>query len=308
MPQFSRKPPDAGPIFLLAAPHSHGALVGAMIGQHPETFGLPELNLFVSDILEGLWSENIDAHQAQTHGLLRTVAHLFAGEQTIAAIAMARRWLTRRMHWPTSWVFQEIQSKAVPFRVVEKSRTNVHDTEALTRIREACPDAFYLHLVRHPLSFGAAVLASPADTRYFARAMMVPGEKQPTMDPQLLWLDIERRIEEFLAPLPRKQQAHLRVEELLADPQGQLRRLARNLGLSTRRTAIDAMLHPELSPFSTMGPVGANLGDERQFLENPSFQPPVPSTTSLEGPVPWLPKRRDFRPEVIERARRHGYV
>jgi hypothetical protein len=68
------------------------------------------------------------------------------------------------------------------------------------------------------------------------------------------------------------------------------------------------MLHPELSPFSAPGPVGANLGDERQFLENPSFRPPFPSPASLEGPVPWLSKRRGFLPEVIERARRHGYV
>jgi len=59
-------------------------------------------------------SEIADAQQLQVHGLLRAVAYLFAGEQTIAAIAMTRRWLTRRMHWPTGRVFHEIRSKAAP--------------------------------------------------------------------------------------------------------------------------------------------------------------------------------------------------
>src|SRR4051812_32558156 len=99
--------PKTPPIFVLAAPHSHGARIGAMLGSHPAAFGVPELNLFVSDTLDGLWSEMADKQQLQIHGLLRTLAYLFAGEQTINAIAMARRWLTRHMHWPTSRVFNE---------------------------------------------------------------------------------------------------------------------------------------------------------------------------------------------------------
>ena len=304
-PKLSRNAP---PIFVLAAPHSDGALLGAMLGQHPEAFGLPELNLFVSDTLEGLWSEFVDTQQIHVHGLLRAVAHLFAGEQTIAAISMARRWLTRRMHWPTARVFHEIGEKVMPFRIVEKSRINVRDAEALARIREACPDAFYVHLVRHPVSFGMAVVASPADTRLFVPKMIGVGAKQPAIDPQLLWLEIEQRIEAFLAEVPRRWQVQLRVEALFAEPQAQLRRLARAVRLSTDRAAVDAMLHPELSPFSRMGPVGANLGDDLQFLKNPRFQASFSSGASLDGPVPWLSKGRGFQPEVIDRARALGYV
>jgi len=192
--------------------------------------------------------------------------------------------------------------------VVEKSRVNVRNTDALERIREACPDAFYVHLVRHPLSFGAAILASPADSRHLVRAMIDPGAEQRTLDPQLLWLEVERRIDEFLAEVPPERQTHLRIEELFTSPKTRLRTLAANLQLSTQTAAVEAMLHPERSPFSGMGPVGANLGDELQFLENPTFLVPFPSEASLEGPVPWLPKRRGFRPEVVERARTLGYV
>jgi hypothetical protein len=192
--------------------------------------------------------------------------------------------------------------------MVEKSRINVRDAESLERIREACSDAFYVHLVRHPMSFGAAVLASPGDTRQFGGAMIESGTANRVLDPQLLWLEIERRIDAFLAEVPPERQAHLSVEELFANPESRLRTLARTLRLSTRKTAIEAMLHPERSPFSGMGPVGANLGDELHFLENPKFVVPFPSETSLETPVPGLPKRSGFRPEVIERARALGYV
>ena len=34
------------PLFLLAPPRSYTSLVNAMLGQHPQAFGLPELCLF----------------------------------------------------------------------------------------------------------------------------------------------------------------------------------------------------------------------------------------------------------------------
>ena len=36
----------AAPLFLLAPPRSYTSLMNAMLGQHPQAFGLPELCLF----------------------------------------------------------------------------------------------------------------------------------------------------------------------------------------------------------------------------------------------------------------------
>src|SRR5262245_30909041 len=74
------------PLIILGAPRSFTSVVCAMLGQHPEMYGLPEVNLFVAETMaerRGLiaqppWSE---------HGLLRAVAQLFGGEQTIQTIA-----------------------------------------------------------------------------------------------------------------------------------------------------------------------------------------------------------------------------
>ncbi len=279
-----------------------------MIGRHPAAFGLPELNLFVSDTLEGLWSEMAESRQVQIHGLLRAVAYLFAGEQTMAAIAMARRWLTQRMHWPTSRVFNEIRATVAPFRIVEKSRVNVRDADCLERIRETCPDAYFVHLVRHPMAFGTAVLAEGDKSRRAVQEMLETASEGLILDPQLLWLGVERRIASFLEGIPARRQIRLRIEQLFEAPQARLTGLARALRLSTDQAAIDAMLHPERSPFAGLGPVGANLGDEPQFLRNPTFPVRVLQRTTLEGPLPWRRDRAGFRDDVVKRARSLGYV
>ena len=37
------------PLFILAPPRSFTTVTSAMIGQHPEMYGLPETNLFVAE-------------------------------------------------------------------------------------------------------------------------------------------------------------------------------------------------------------------------------------------------------------------
>mgnify|MGYP006327808131 CR=1 FL=1 len=45
----------AAPVFLLAPPRSYTSLINAMLGQHPQCFGLPELCLFNVETLVELW-------------------------------------------------------------------------------------------------------------------------------------------------------------------------------------------------------------------------------------------------------------
>ncbi|MEO8893977.1 MAG: sulfotransferase, partial [Coleofasciculaceae cyanobacterium] len=77
------------PIFILGAPRSFTSVICAMLGQHPETYGVPELNLFIDETLDQLTQRLKGIRQFQLHGLLRTVAQLYAGEQTILSVDMA---------------------------------------------------------------------------------------------------------------------------------------------------------------------------------------------------------------------------
>src|SRR5665213_1843187 len=88
------------PLFLLAPPRSYTSLVNAMLGQHPQAFGLPELCLFNVEELIELWqgsegpvSEN---GAIARHGLMRAVAEIYCGEQTTASVNMARAWAAAR--------------------------------------------------------------------------------------------------------------------------------------------------------------------------------------------------------------------
>src|SRR5687768_6462724 len=119
---------------------------------------------------------------AQMHGLLRTVAQLVAGEQSLAAVAMARRWVMHRMHWPVARVFGEIRARAAPFRIVEKSRAHLRSPEHLKRIAEACPDACYVRLVGDVRTEGTAAGAHGEEELALFRPAAGPARKKPELD------------------------------------------------------------------------------------------------------------------------------
>src|SRR5262245_693869 len=96
------------PLIILGSPRSFTSLVCGMLGQHPDAYGMPELNLFMSDSIRVLVGELTGYRQIQMHGLLRAVAQLYAGEQTLVGIDMARRWLLTRFGASTAEVYQEL--------------------------------------------------------------------------------------------------------------------------------------------------------------------------------------------------------
>src|SRR5436190_8330718 len=142
------------PVIILAPPHSFTSVVGTMLGQHPQMYGLPEVNLFVAETMrerEGL----IAGPGWHQHGLLRVVAQLSAGEQTVQTIAQAQRWVDGMATRTCISVFRELAEKVSPRIVVDKSpRTTMH-SESLQRLRRALPLATVIHLMRHPRWSGA---------------------------------------------------------------------------------------------------------------------------------------------------------
>jgi hypothetical protein len=90
----------------------------------------------------------------------------------------------------------------------------------------------------------------------------------------------------------------LQFEQLLAKPRAELQRVCAQLALSDTDMAVTEMLQPGASPFACLGPVGANLGDDPDFLRDPVFPPP--SVTA--APSPHL-----LRSEVATMAGEFGY-
>lgn len=117
------------PVFILAPPRSFTSLVSTMLGQHPQMYGFPELNLFMAETMDEFWRGfDRDGGRKSTfwpvmrHGLLRTVAQLYAGEQTIDSVALAYRWIRVRAQHRTGETFRELLAKIEPLIAVEKPR------------------------------------------------------------------------------------------------------------------------------------------------------------------------------------------
>jgi len=302
----------AAPIFLLAPPRSYTSLVNAMLGQHPQAFGLPELCLFNVEKLIDLWrgsegpvSEN---GAVARHGLMRALAEIYCAEQTTATINMARAWAAARENWSTGQVFQEIVRKIHPLVAVEKSPSYTMSKVRLRWLYEAFPDARFVHLIRHPVAQCKSLMAINEGAFAIKVEAIEFEEDRCFIEPQIAWFDLNANILEFLETVPSSQQIRMRGEDIMADPQMRLAELAEWAGLRTDAEAIDEMMHPERSPFACFGPINALFGNDPNFLAGPTFRPHRPTVPSLTGAVPWRDDGRGLYPEVIEMARWFGYA
>jgi len=302
----------AAPLFLLAPPRSYTSLVNAMLGQHPQAFGLPELCLFNVENLIDLWrgsegpvSEN---GAIARHGLMRAVAEIYGGEQTTSSVNMARAWAAAREDWSTAEVFQEIVNKIHPLVAVEKSPSYTMSKIRMQWMYAAFPDARFVHLIRHPVGQCKSLMAINEGAFAIKMEALEFQEDRCVLEPQVAWHDLNVNILDFLQSVPASQQIRMRGEEIMAHPQRCLAELAEWAGLRTDAAAIDEMMHPERSPFACFGPVNALFGNDPNFLAGPAFRPHKPKVPSLTAPVPWRDDGKGLYPEVIEMARWFGYT
>jgi len=302
------------PVFILAPPRSFTSLVNAMLGQHPQMYGLPELNLFLADTLTELWFSGGGIRSKvglfgplMRHGLLRTVAQLYAGEQTIESVHMARNWIRTRARQRTVDTYRELAMRIAPLIPIEKSPAYGAKLEHMERIIEAFPGARFLHLVRHPRGQSESVLKIAKGAMAVMMDSFDRSGTRPILDPQIAWHDYNLTILDFLDQVPAEQQLRVQGEDLFRDQDATLRRICQWLGVREDANALEAMKHPEDSPYACVGPVNAMLGNDINFLTSPALRPTKVKDYDLREPLPWRPDGKGFKPETIELANFFGY-
>ena len=302
----------AAPLFLLAPPRSYTSLVNAMLGQHPQAFGLPEMCLFNVDTLVDLWkgskTEIAENGSMVRHGLLRAVAEIYCGEQRATTVNMALAWASRREEWETGRVFQEIVAKLHPLVAVEKSPSYTMSVKRMQAMHRAFPDARFLHLVRHPVAQCKSLMAINDGAFSLKVEGFELGEDYALLEPQIAWHDLNLNILDFLDEVPPERQLRMRGEDIMADPRRHLAEIARWAGLRDDDEAVDAMMHPEQSPFACFGPINALFGNDPNFLAGPTFRPHTPKVPALDKPVPWRLDGKGLYPQVIALAHEFGYA
>lgn len=295
------------PVFILASPRSFTSMICAMLGQHPSHYGMPELNLFLADTLGELIEHTRGEKHFMLHGLLRAVAQLYAGEQTLVSLDLVRRWIGKRLRTTTADIYRELEDKVGELAIIDKSPVYVSRPEILERLWKAYPAAHFLHLVRHPLTQGQSMMKAGDGAMAKMARSYDTSTRPPVLDPQIAWLRNQRLILDFLRRVPAERQMTVRGEDVLSDPQQYLPAICAWLGRGCDAVALEAMLHPEDSPFACLGPLGANLGNDVEFLKSPAFRARPVAPGSLQGPLPWRPDGKPFTPEVVDLARHFGY-
>jgi len=303
------------PLFILAPPRSFTSVTCAMIGQHPEMLGLPETNLFARDTYAEL-SRLYQFRGRFGHGLYRAVAQLGLGEQSDDNIRIAKEWLARSPEVSTADLFRDLIAFAQPRRLVEKSPLHVYNSESMERIRTAFPDAYFLHITRHPRGTCESIYALRKSTSSGVEKLLgaqpglsgqirqiLPDEE---LTPEKMWFDPHLLILEFLETVPAERQLRLRGEDFLANPDQYLSRIAEWLGISTGEDALEAMKHPEESPFAGFGPPNARFGNDPSFLKAPALRSYERKAQELQTPLSWNPELH-FSDIVRELAEYLGY-
>ncbi|QGX99848.1 sulfotransferase [Roseovarius faecimaris] len=308
-------PDFPAPVFVLAGPRSYSSLAVGMIGQHPELFGMPELNLFqCGDMEEFNTGENPDGTpkspfwKSMRHGLLRALAEVFSGEQTPESIRMAERWLRTREQYSSAQVLQELAEAVAPRRIVEKSPGILRRQEFMNRMLKAAPHARFVHLVRSPIDQCKSALAAKGGIGVLLSLNSVDHRgEDAALEPQILWHDTQVQILRFLDQLPDEQFVTIRGEDLLNDTDETLGALCRWLGVSDAPEAIAAMKRPEDSPFACMGPPNAPLGNDVNFLKSPALREGKVAYAPLDAHLPWREDGEKLHPRVVALAEALGY-
>ena len=294
------------PVFVLASARSYSSIVSAMLGQHPHLFGFPELKLFayptVGELDASLPREARErgfSHRAP--GLVRALAELEYGGQNEPALAAAGAWLTERSGWPGEQVLDLLMTRVSPRVAVEKSPEHVVAPHALCRLAEAYPRARYVHLTRHPVSTIRSM------HEHLLRTLPGYRDRDFTRYCITTWLRGHQRIAAFTRRLPPERRLRLRAEGVLNEPAPHLRAVAMWLGISAGEHALDAMRHPERSPFAGFAPAasGVSGGNDPAFLRDP--QPHAVGLPRDLGPPEGWPSDPALWAKVRRAGRELGY-
>jgi hypothetical protein len=301
----SRNPARFRPLFVLAPARSCSSVVVAMLGQHPQLYGFPELRLFRAARVGELLVDPPPGHgqpaRVRAEGLLRALAQLHHGEQTPQSVRQAWRWLRQRERWDVAAVLDELLGLVEPLIGVEKSPETSLTDQALAGAAHAYPAARYLHLVRHPWATVASMIVTWGRLDYWR----VPRDRAAQFC-AAVWLAQHRRITEFGTRIGPGRFVRLRAEDIVNRPGDVLVALCRWLGIEDGPESQARMRAPERSPYASPGPVNATGGLDPSFLHRPGWRS-VTLPASLATPASWA-LEQPTRDAVIDLARSFGYT
>lgn len=292
---------DRQPLIILTCMRSYSSLVSTMLGQHPGLYALPEVNPVIEKTIGEMLDVVLAVRPRSLDGLLRAVAELEFGGQDDDRVLKAQDWIAARRDWTPVQLMSHLSDAVAPSKLIDKSPSTVLVQNGMKLARRFFPDAYYLHLYRHPVATSASISKITEASR--ARR----GPRKRNRDPEDSWYDTNARILKFGAGLPPARFMSVQGEDVLRDPECFLPQICEWLGLDCPPDALEAMKHPERAPYAAIGPTSAPFGNDPNFLRNPVYAPrPIPDP-DLESPLDWASPDRRLKPATCLLSYQLGY-
>jgi hypothetical protein len=272
-------------LFVLAPARSNSSVVTAMLGQHPELCPFPELALFRKETVGELLTDppgwrGAPASQRMA-GVYRALAEHHDGRQTSDTVGAAADWVESRSAWNVAELLDHLLAMGAPRIGIEKSPESSSREEYLGRLLDAYPRARILHVTRHP--------RTSVDSMHRAWAGRDHWDVAPDLFHHFclgVWFFQHRRIDELVQSLPPERALQVRSEDVVNEPAVALPPVCRWLGIDSGPRAVEAMSHPEDSPYAVLGPESAAGGWDAGFLGAPELRE-VELPDSLDLPDGW---------------------
>jgi amino acid adenylation domain-containing protein len=210
-------------LFVLAPPRSGTTLMRVMLGGHPGLFSPPELELLTFNTMDERRAAFSGRDSFWLEGVLRAVM-----EARGCTLDEARDLVEacERGGWTVRRFYGQLQEWLGDRLLVDKSTNYPLDPEVLRRAEETFESPFYLHLVRHPYGMIHSFEEAKIDQVFFRRPHSFARRELA----ELIWTVSQRNILAFLETVPAHRQHRLLFEDLVRDPEGELRRLCAALG------------------------------------------------------------------------------
>lgn len=297
------------PIFILTAPGLPGQTLAAMLARGGAAYDVPELNFLLAESISGLMRDLVGIRAVQLHGILRALAELLSGEQSLASVEMARRWMLRRGYQTSQNVFDEVLALVAPRRLVMPLTAPLFEGPTLTRLALTYPAARYVRLLAHPHFYGRHVSVDTLAQVAMQLAGAMDADQRPAVpDPQSLWLLFDQAADDLQDRLGKNQMIPLKIESLLTDADATLVQLARDLDLPSDAAAVARMMQPETSVFRGAGPMGASVQGAITGYAAMKKALPDPASSRLDAAMPWQLEGKPFSADTVARAIAHGYA
>ncbi len=285
-------------LIILCPPRSFSSVISTMIGQHPELYGFPELHLFSAETVREMIATYSTRGKVAAPGLLRTLAQEHHGIQSTETVLQALDWLMERKDWTTEKLFNYLIELINPKIGVEKTPNTSKRKQFLQRAYQICPDAYYLHLTRHPLSTRKSIFEFAKNREQKQQRKSDINNKKYSAEGLLFWYCMHVNIINFMNTLPTIQTMRIKGENILSQPDLYLKQIAEWLNIRTDDEAISAMKYPEKSPYAYIGPFPCPGGNDPKFMRSPILR----SGTVKEPNLDKFFKQKQWQPEDIKKV------